>query len=364
MPDSRGSRRRGGFTLVELLVVIAIIGILVSLLLPAVQAAREAARRIKCSNNLKQYGLGIHNYHDVYNTLPNGGLWNVSAGGQPVPPYPPLADWNYPAINWQVRVMPFMEQQALYDKVDMDFMNKTKPNADGDNWGWIDVGVGSIMRQTPTWKNLFCTEVPYLMCPSDEGPLEINDWAQTSYTGSLGSQATVSADPNCNPYYVKGIHHEDLAWNADHGNTWRKQDLSGLFSRMGLEDKMNLSSILDGTSNCIMIGETLGNCHDHGGGAAWFYNGFGTAHAGTSTPINTMTSCSTSAADAIARRYPFPQCWPKSNWNLSWGFRSRHKAGANFVFADGSVQFLPSSIDYMTYQYLGGRADGRSPVQW
>jgi prepilin-type N-terminal cleavage/methylation domain-containing protein/prepilin-type processing-associated H-X9-DG protein len=353
MPDFR-CRRRRGFTLVELLVVIAIIGILVSLLLPAVQAAREAARRIKCANNLKQYGIGLHNYHDVYNTLPPGGLWNVSA-----------TDWGHPAISWQVRVMPFMEQQALYDKVDMDFMNYNKPNADLDNAGIRDVGYGSIMQQPPqAWRNLHATEVPYLMCPSDEGPDEINDWAQTSYGGSLGSQATVSADANCNVYYVRGIHYEDLIWNADHGNTWRKQDVSGLFSRMGFEDKVNLSSILDGTSNVIMIGEQLGNCHDHNYGAAWYYNGFGNAHTGTATPINVFTTCATSQADAIQRRYPFPQCWVKSNWNLSWGFRSRHKQGSQFVFADGSVQFLPQTIDYMTYQYLGGRQDGRTPVLW
>jgi prepilin-type processing-associated H-X9-DG protein len=76
-----------------------------------------------------------------------------------------------------------------------------------------------------------------------------------------------------------------------------------------------------------------------------------------------MTTCATSQTDAQARGYPFPQCWNKNNWNLSWGFRSNHPGGAQFLFVDGSVQFLPETIDYMTYQYLGGRKDSH-PVDF
>ncbi|WP_410964995.1 H-X9-DG-CTERM domain-containing protein, partial [Salmonella sp. SAL4435] len=68
-------------------------------------------------------------------------------------------------------------------------------------------------------------------------------------------------------------------------------------------------------------------------------------------PLNTFTTCASSEQEAIHRGYPFPQCWAKSNWNISWGFRSRHPGGAQFVFADGSVQFVPDTIDYMVYQY-------------
>jgi prepilin-type N-terminal cleavage/methylation domain-containing protein len=108
VPLVRGGRR--AFTLVELLVVIAIIGVLVALLLPAVQAAREAARRASCGNNLKQYGLALHNYHDVYKTLPPGGLWAVQN-----------EDWHRACPSWQGRIMPFAEQQVIYDRINWNF---------------------------------------------------------------------------------------------------------------------------------------------------------------------------------------------------------------------------------------------------
>jgi prepilin-type N-terminal cleavage/methylation domain-containing protein len=334
------SVRRSAFTLVELLVVIAIIGILVALLLPAVQAAREAARRMKCSNNLKQYGLALHNYHDTFNTLPPGGLWNVSS-----------ADWWAPAISWQARILPYIEQQTVYDRIIMNFGPGTNYSIVGYN-SIVNPATGQRLRQTP---------MPYAMCPSDEGDALLNnDWAQTSYSGSLGSQRTPSLDGNCNPYMqIAGFHYENLPWNADHGNTWRKEDVSGVFGRMGFDGKMSFSAILDGTSQVILVGEILQKCHDHTDGL-FGYNGMGNAHASTSVPVNTFTTCATSQADAQQRNYPFPQCWPKSNWNLSWGFRSRHKGGALFLLGDGSVQFISTQVDYLTYQYLGGRADGRA----
>lgn len=336
---------RRGFTLVELLVVIAIIGILVALLLPAVQAAREAARRMSCGNNLKQYGLAMHNYHDTFNTLPPGGLWTMQS-----------SDWNVKALSWHARILPYVEQQTVYDKINWATSMSVGGNAGPSiqaNVGWDSIvdASGRLLRQTV---------VPYAHCPSDEvDPLGLDtNWAQTSYCGSLGSQATASADGNCNQYYTRGVHYEALPWNADHGNTWRKQDISGMFSRMGLEGKMAFSSVLDGTSQVILIGEILPACHDHTGGM-WHYNGMGNAHASTSVPINSLTTCATDQADATNRRYPYPQCFAKSNWNHSWGFRSRHSAGAQFVLVDGSVQFLTKTINYQTYQYLGGRADGK-----
>jgi len=342
MKKSWSRLRSRAFTLVELLVVIAIIGILVALLLPAVQAAREAARRTQCSNNLKQYGLALHNYHDVNKALPPGGLWNVMA-----------ADWGHPNPSWQARVLPYSEQQAVYDKIDWDLMNYSKPARGYESI--VDVASQKRLRQV---------RLPYAWCPSDDSNPDQGGWAQTSYSGSLGWQRTPSANGSCNQFLqTADVHFENLAWNADHGNTWRKQDLSGIFTRCGTDEAMNFSAIRDGTSNVILVGEILSMCHDHNGGL-WHYNGMGNAHASTSAPINTMTTCVDTQQEAQRRGYLNPQCFTKSNWNYSWGFRSRHPGGAQFVFADGSTHFLSQTLNYATYQYLGARADGRQVGQY
>lgn len=323
-------RRVKGFTLVELLVVIAIIGILVGLLLPAVQAAREAARRMQCSNNLKQYGLALQNYESTYKTFPIGGT-----------------NWDAPLIGWQVRILPYTEQSALYNALNFGLVTGN---------GAPDTLIGGVPARTK--------QVPYALCPSDGSDTPDGNWAQTNYSGSLGSQLTPSADGACNTYYVSErtnatTYNYDLAGGrADggngHGNTNSGTEISGMFGR--LAPKIPMASAVDGTSNVIAVGEILYRCHDHTGGW-WHYNGMGTAHASTSVPMNTMTTCAESQAVATRLGYPNPQCFTKSNWNYSWGFRSNHAGGANFVYVDGSVHFMPQTIDYMTYQYLGGRMD-------
>jgi prepilin-type processing-associated H-X9-DG protein len=225
-----------------------------------------------------------------------------------------------------------------------------------------NTGYDSIVD--PSNRRLRQVNMEWAQCPSDSSDFTRDpNWAQTSYSGSLGSQAAVSADPNCNMWYTRGVHYEDIPWNADHGNTWRKEDLSGIFSRVGTDGKTSFANIVDGTSNVIMVGEILSFCHDHTAGM-WNYNGMGNAHASTSAPINTMTTCATSQLDAQRRGYPFPQCFTKSNWNFSWGFRSQHPGGAQFLFADGSVHFIGQTVNYQTYQYLGGRQDGNPVGQY
>jgi prepilin-type processing-associated H-X9-DG protein len=208
----------------------------------------------------------------------------------------------------------------------------------------------------------------------------IDGWAMSSYSGSLGSQWTWSRSSSCQPYaQISGYHYEDLGTtllgnnNFPFGFSWRKDQLSGIFNSYGFYNRMGFSSVLDGTSNVIMVGEVLINCNDNAlsnsrhsrdFGGAWSAFGMGTAHVSTSVPVNTFTTCARSQQDAIDRRYPFPHCWEKANWNLSWGFRSRHNGGVQTVFCDGSVRFVPNTIEYMVYQYIGGRADGRSPTDF
>src|SRR4249919_3824637 len=131
MVRTNGNRR--GFTLVELLVVIAIIGVLVALLLPAVQQAREAARRMQCANNLKQYGIAIHTYHDTWNKIPNCPL-----------PYAQGGNWGLPVPGFQVVMLPQMEQQPLYDKINWNWANNAGVFSNVRGWNSTSaIGAGS-----------------------------------------------------------------------------------------------------------------------------------------------------------------------------------------------------------------------------
>ena len=320
MKASRPVRR--AFTLVELLVVIAIIGTLVGLLLPAVQAARESARRSSCSNNLKQYGLALHGHHDAMQYIPSGA---------------PQNPWGSPHMSWQAYVLPFMEQQGLATRIKFN---------SGQDERFRDAGGGRQVRNI---------QLKFARCPSDSSIRDQDGWAQTSYSGSLGSQRTPSNNGSCNQYLGFA---ETPAGNADHGNAWNFTNISGMFSRLVTEQKgCTFSMVSDGLSKTIFVGEILADCHDHREGL-WSFNGMGNAHASTVVPINTMTTCYDTQAEATARRVPNPQCFSKDNWNYSWGFRSKHPGGAQFLFGDGSTRILADTIDHTTYQRLGGRKDG------
>lgn len=324
-------RRRPGFTLVELLVVIAIIGVLIALLLPAVQMAREAARRISCGNNLKQYGIALHLYHDTHKEFPRAGTYKNNG------------DWNAgmaPQLGWQPRILPYMEQSPLYDRIVMTDVN-----------AWTRQYVFNGVTQ-----QLVTQQVPYAMCPSDPRDSIVSGYAQTSYCGNLGSVRTPSNNGSCNTYLTDGINYMAGGW-ADHGNTLDKNGINGMFGRLGIV--LGMQSVTDGTSNTIFVGEVLLDCNDHWGGGWWHFNAAGNAHASTSVPVANMMTCARSDAEAQEWGYTPPVCRTQSNWNYSWGFRSRHPSGAQFVFVDGSVHFLSKSINYATYQYLGSRNDGR-----
>ncbi|MEE3077113.1 MAG: DUF1559 domain-containing protein [Planctomycetota bacterium] len=329
----RRREKAAGFTLVELLVVIAIIGILIALLLPAVQMAREAARRISCGNNLKQYGIACHMYHDIYKIFPKGGTYKSNNHD---------GVWSNgniaPKLGWQARILPFMEQNALFEKLNLNLIN---------GWDTLVPFEGQSVRARTV-------QVPYAMCPSDPRDRVRSGWAQASYSGNMGSQRKVSVNGSCNTFITQGIH-----WlpggDADAGNTADQNRCNGMFSRIGME--LRMANVVDGTSNTFMVGEVLMDCTDHTSGW-WNWNGGGNAHAGTSPPLNLMTTCARNQQEALDRGYLNPQCWRKNNWNYSWGFRSKHPTGAQFCFADGSVHFINQTISYETYQFLGSRNDG------
>lgn len=328
---------RLAFTLVELLVVIAIIGVLVALLLPAVQAAREAARRMQCGNNLKQYGLALHNYHDVYKTFPIGGIGGWSAD-------------HYYKLSWQARVIPFIEQATIFSAVDF-----SKKNA-------ADI----LINGQP----LLTIGPPYARCPSDtsnhlqphgndaNAPLTgTSDRFNGSYSGSLGSQSTPSANGACNVWqqFMEPLG----AGNSTHGDCVSKQNLSGMFCRglWGNAVCVKIADVTDGTSNTLFVGEVLARCVSHRQWGFWDYDGINNAHASTVVPINNKTTCDNRPPSQVTH----PGCEPDTNWNFSWGFKSDHPGGAQFCLVDGSVTFLSQTMDHTTYQRLGGRRDG-NPV--
>ena len=330
------SSKRAGFTLVELLVVIAIIGILVALLLPAVQAAREAARRMSCGNNLKQFGLGLQNYHDTYKMFPSG-----------------TPNWAWQAAGWQVQILPFCEQSSIYDQ--LEWVRQGTPVANTAipvDW------VGNSLIPSTTNANRRAKEIttPYTVCPSaaNTGGGNQSGVDFTNYGGSMGAQRVPSGNGSCNIWLNPAapfLDYENPGGGSDHGNDPNPVNVSGMMVRTGVA--LGMQHVLDGTSNVIHVGEILQDCNDHKGW--WHFNG-GSSHASMSVPINIMDTCPNSKKFNAA--IPAACRTNSQTWNLSWGFKSRHPGGAQFVFVDGSTHFIAETVDKTTYRALGGRRDG------
>jgi prepilin-type N-terminal cleavage/methylation domain-containing protein len=372
---SRSHRGRQGFTLIELLVVIAIIGVLVALLLPAVQQAREAGRRMQCGNNLKQFGVAIHTYHDTWKVIPPGG-WKPVDIRDPNNPEAQHPTWSYDAAHWgndqvpgwMVKILPQMEQNQLYDKINIIDVINTSPNK-GNAGAFTPIPTPSGQQR------LYTIRLPYNRCPSDTYP-DIPERGWCNYDGSNGSTKHIShtsfGGAECNPYMVPGVHYDSVGV-ADHGNNWNMDEwngtgISGCFGRIAVTP-ISFAGMRDGTSQVIMVGEFLPECMDHREWAWATFNSMNNGHHGTHTPINVMTTCAIDINDATKRGYPHLACisayssvangWGvRHAWNLSWGFRSKHPQGCQFVFGDGSVHFINQNVNYQTYQRLGGRKDG------
>ncbi|MCY2992602.1 MAG: DUF1559 domain-containing protein [Planctomycetota bacterium] len=330
-------RRYIGFTLVELLVVIAIIGILVALLLPAIQSAREAARRTQCNNNLKQLGIALQNYHDTYkrfaigtrecdaaNTGPGtcgGGLGHIWEGG------------NHRKGSALVKLMPFLEARSLHESLDLVL----------DVEGQLDA-----LTPRPTIDGYRCPSDPYQNAGAPPG----------NYAVSLGAQAMPDQGGACGNQYPG-----DFFGNGPvgHGSTEDGQQISGVFSRYSWSAR--LADVTDGTANTIALGEIRPNCGDHHRGGWKNSNALWTA---TTAPINYPT-CPTELPGyswgGVAPAGSTP-CNQDAAWQTSQGFKSKHPGGALFLFCDGSVHFLNESIEYRTYQALGDRRDGQVPARF
>jgi prepilin-type N-terminal cleavage/methylation domain-containing protein/prepilin-type processing-associated H-X9-DG protein len=314
-------RKPAGFTLVELLVVIAIIGILIALLLPAVQAARESARRTQCINNLKQIGLGFHNYHSSYKRLPTGGTipWAVT----------PL---SYPAHNqetgaavltygpgWPVQILPFIEQESLYEMA-------------------VAANTAQVIRGKP---------IVYYICPSRRAGSTFNQTVSIGTAGSTTANALMdyaTATPGNSPGSW------DQFW---YGNTWdlpTNRNYRGIIVRSGSGRYTSMSDVLDGTSNTLMAGEkflqpsryAIGDWHDDSGYSdGWDpdivrYTAF--------RLLKDMNNPPASLLDGAPQQ--------------GYQFGGAHPSGMNALMGDGSVRSARYAIPLDLFNNLGNRQDG------
>ena len=371
---------RQAFTLVELLVVIAIIGILVGLLLPAVQAAREAARRTACSNNIRQIGLSLHNYENVYKMLPSAGFQHAGTPREPL-------TWTDSSKGSQLaKLLPYMEQDNLYNQIPFGGANpKLEPGQSASNSEWQayvpSTATGSFVPSavfgstiTISVERAWHVVVPTFICPSDgfmnrwqwSDPTNRDHRALSNYAFSIGPAAMPSHGDTCNLF--PGNYWGDGA--AGHGNSTGATNVSGMFGRG--EWFPRFADVVDGLSNTIACGEVIPSKSDHHWNGWMHFNALWTA---TTSPINfPIVGIGEANWDVSTATVPHPKgyqniacpdspagcgCNGWRNWQTSQGFRSNHTGGAQFVLGDASVQFLSANIDYRTYQAMGGRKEGQ-----
>ncbi len=309
------SRRRSAFTLIELLVVIAIIAVLIALLLPAVQQAREAARRSQCKNNLKQFGLALHNYHDVFQTLPYGFEGREGGSG---------GNWA-----WGAMILPQVEQGPLYNLLAVGSTSFATACADSTKYAAMQRPIG-LYR-----------------CPSDVGLPTNSNFKQNNGVGGSATQEVATSN------YVASNNSTENARDAT---------FNGLFGCAGgpgvcvtSRPPISIRDITDGTSNTLAIGERAWSSGNIQYNAAIIYGtrdsdpgvntlGVTTNHGCGIRPIN---STDTSAG-------------PR-------GFSSNHEGGAQFLMADGAVRFISENVNHntdatvnSTFEYVIGRADGNA----
>ena len=338
--------RRRAFTLVELLVVIAIIGILVALLLPAIQAAREAARRTGCSNNLKNLGLAALNHHDVMKHFPvsNGAAYS---GEAPVP---------QSGVGWILNTLPQLEETTLYDqfKAGGAFEYSYLSQALGKSMP----GVGILSTKNGiSCQALMQTQINVLKCPSDPSPNKVRDdqseWAKvlvfvTNYKGVLDDTFLGQGFPgngqgwgNNGPgiQYISGPYKEPPPTYYSNGPNDCHNNLRcrGIFFRQSFQRPVKIASVTDGTSHTFMIGENLPDYDNHS--TAYYGNG---DWCSCNIPMNNLLT-----VDPASLNLNF--------WAEQQGFRSRHPGGAQFCMVDGSVRFVSESVDNQTYRVTCSR---------
>ena len=379
------SRPRRGFTLIELLVVIAIIAVLIALLLPAVQAAREAARRSQCVNNLKQIGLAMHNYHSANNSFPQGHSQSAHQAGY-TGQYAGWTEWSA-----QAEMLQFMEQTPLYNSINFNFCG-------GYDYGFVCNSTGAFAA------------INSFLCPSDNnssGAAKFstgwgnyaNPPGNNNYRGSVGTTSTAGWQTNVGPGY--GACQPD-PFNINGGQPSCTAYSTGVFAywvAYGLRD------ITDGSSNTVaytesLVGDAQGANVSHrnngitGVTAAATYDAQDAtsmvASGNLQAALNACTAAYKAGGANLVNDNGVRWAWgavgmtlfntivPPNSTQYQWNdcrsgcggcspddssysnSQSNHAGGCNFLMADGSVKFIKSTVNQMTYLAIGTRANGET----
>lgn len=313
---ARSIQRKRGFTLIELLVVIAIIAILISLLLPAVQQAREAARRTQCKNNLKQIGLALHNYHDTSNSLPSGSIVLLNAAG---------TTYYGHGWTWHASILPYMDQANMYEQIQ------------GPN----DGGLGAELGGTTSPKQMLAgkTVMSVFWCPSQPDVtqgVQKGGYSPSNYNGNMGTLIGYSGD-NCYGGSVTtaaGMRAPGGCMNAN-----------GIFF---ISSSVKFRDVTDGLSNTIFVSEVIdsgGDAGRLGGGGSDRKHCF--SGGADSNPPTEMSEY------LIAAESNDP-----INQYTEEAAGSFHVGGAQFALGDGSVRFISENISMSIYQGISTRAGG------
>jgi prepilin-type N-terminal cleavage/methylation domain-containing protein/prepilin-type processing-associated H-X9-DG protein len=315
------------FTLVELLVVIAIIGVLIAIMLPAVQAARETARRLQCANNLKQIGLALHNYHDSHAAFPAGYL-SVNGPGGP-------ADDKGPGWGWASAILPYMEQEGLHHQIRFD-----KDITDPLNATARATAISAFLCASDAGKPTFQVDSAGDSSSGNTTPVTGSDGrpvvvGHSNYVGIFGNPE-ITPDPGY------------LLPDPDRDPTHR-----GMFFR---NSRVRIAEVMDGTSNTLFVGERSSNLAY----AAWT----GAVTGGQVSPKTPdLNNYGPEGAPVLALGHTgnaadVPPHTPNSPVNHVDDFWSVHPMGVNFLFVDGSVHKISDSISPPVWWALGTKAGG------
>ncbi len=306
-------RIRNGFTLVELLVVIAIIAVLVGLLIPAVQAAREAARRMQCSNQVRQMGLAIHNYHSAFRVLPRA-LWFET---------PPQSFNGRP---WSVAILPFMEQQALYDEFDLDLV--------------------AVDQISPRNVAVIQSVVTGYVCPSTPESADTRRYTFDSSSMGLPFTATDIAPIDYCP--TTGVNGEYMRHAGIDGSIEREGALQVVSEVFGGGQDGNFAGILDGLSHTFMLGERTGGPTVYSAGridVVATANLVGVNGGGWGDLVNGEHWFQGSQRSGLSWPPEDGPCAINCTNARGFGFHSFHVGGSYFLLADGSVNLFTESIE-------------------